>query len=392
MNNERLIRSLWKVCILLIVLIAILALIFKDNIERKPILIGFVGQLSGKQAELGVQERNGVEMEIENINMSGGIRGRKIQLIVRDDLGIPDKARSIDHELIKEGVVAIIGHTTTNQTLEGMKITNPAKVVLIGPTISSPQLSNMDDYFFSVYPSFKDSAEAFANYIYKHNCISNMDIIYDNNNTAYSKSYCTVFEEKYKSLGGNIATKVQFSSADKPDFTQLLLNLRQSSAEGLLIVASDSDTALIAQKSRLLCWNVPLFTSAWAQTRTLIINGGKAVEGIEIEQAYDLTSEVYTFSKFMNDYQTRFGYLPSFGASFGYEAAMVLKEALNKTDGSSRGLKQALTGIQNFKGLTDTFSINKFGDVKRPFYLNSVSNGKFIIVDKLASSSVEVKK
>ena len=78
--------------------------------------------------------------------------------------------------------VAIIGHATSAQTLAGLKVTNPANVLMIGPTVSTPELSGMDDYFFRVYPSFKNSAQTFAKYIYEINGINRIAIIYDKDN------------------------------------------------------------------------------------------------------------------------------------------------------------------------------------------------------------------
>ena len=67
-------------------------------------------------------------MAVEKINASGGIAGRKISLVIHDDLGIPKEAESGDDKLIKEGAIAIIGHATSAQTLAGLKVTNPANV------------------------------------------------------------------------------------------------------------------------------------------------------------------------------------------------------------------------------------------------------------------------
>lgn len=368
-------------------LIVILGCFFIKRKINKPIIVGFAAQLTGRQAELGVQERNGVQLAVEKINASGGIARRKIELIIRDDFGMPEKAQIVDRELIKEGAVAIIGHTTSEQTKAGLKVTNPANVVMIGPAIATPELSSLDDYFFRVYPSFEDGFQVFLRYIYEKMKITELAIIYDIDNCAYSKRYCKTFANKFQALGGNIAGEAKFSSASKPDFSPLLLKLRESKADGVLIIASDMDTAFIAQRARLMGWNIPLFTSSWAATENLIKNGGKAVEEIRFEQAYALGSQAITFNDFKVHYQARFGNTPSFGACLAYDAVMVLAAALKKTEGKAKGLKQALIETGDFVGLMGTFSFDKFGDVQRPFYLSTIRNGKFINIDRLPSSN-----
>lgn len=366
---------------LLVIGIAALAVILWAG--KKPILVGFVAQMTGKQAELGVQERNGVLLAVEKINANGGIDGRTIELMIRDDLGLPERARSADEELIKAGVVAIIGHATSGQAVSGLQVTNPARLVMISPTVSTPALSGLDDFFFRVYPTFKDSAQAFAEYIYKTDGLKRLAIIYDSDNAAYANTYSSVFSKKFTSLGGVIPGETGFSSAKRPDFYTLLDKLRSDKADGLLIVASDIDTALIAQKVRIMGWQIPLFTSAWAQTETLINNGGKAVDGMKLEQSYALSSQTPSFTEFKSAYQSRFGNPPSFGAAFSYEAAMVLSEALKKTGGRPDRLKDALLETRDFKGLMDNFSLDRFGDVQRPFYLSAIESGKFVIMGKL---------
>lgn len=356
---------------------------FYLRIQSKPVLIGVSAQLTGRQAELGVQVRNGIQLAADKINGSGGIHGKAIQLIIRDDYGIPEKAEEADEELIRSGVVAIIGHVTTAQTFAGLKVTNPAKIVMIGPNISTPELSGLDDYFFRIYPSFKKSAEAYAQYMHDQKHVNKIAILYDKDNRGYTETYRAMFAEKTNSLGMDISDEISFSSVSQPDFYPLIQKLHAKAPEGILVIASDVDTALIAQRIRLMGWDIPIFTTAWAQTETLIKNGGKAVEGMILEQSYALYSQSKKFMSFEDAYRNRFGSRPSFGAAYGYEALMVLAAALEKTDSKAAGLKNALIGIHNFPGLIDTFSMDPFGDVVRPFYISTIRNGKFVVLERL---------
>lgn len=378
-------NNLWVRFTMVLILIIILSYFLITVLNKKPILIGFVAQLSGSQSELGVQERNGVLLAVENINASGGIAGHKVELIIRDDFGTTYESPVVDRELINAGVVAIIGHATSTQTLAGLKVTDPAKVLMIGSTVSTPDLSGLKDYFFRVYPSFKDSAQAFTQYIYKKDNVKRLAIIYDNDNTTYSKSYSKAVTNKIKSLGGIVAGEVSFSSVTQPDFSPLLLKLRESKAQGLLIIASDMDTAIIAQRARLMGWKIPLYTSSWSPTQNLIDNGGQAVEGIKFEQAYALTSQSTTLLDFQNRYKSRFGNSSTFGAALAYDATMSLSLGLKKTIGKPEGLRQALIDTHNFSGLMGSFSFDEFGDVERPYYLSTIRNGKFVSLEKLTS-------
>ena len=170
----------------MIFLIGAIISIFVEHRKNQDIIIGFSAQLTGSQAELGVQERNGVQLAVEKINESGGIAGHKISLIIQDDLGTPKDAEIGDMELIKKGVVAIIGHATTSQTLAGLRVTNPKNVIMIGATVSAPELSGVDDYFIRVYPSFKNRAQSFTKFIHENKNLNKIAIIYDVDNLVYT--------------------------------------------------------------------------------------------------------------------------------------------------------------------------------------------------------------
>jgi branched-chain amino acid transport system substrate-binding protein len=364
-----------------VLLFGIAGLSFINCTGREPLRVGFVAQLTGVQAELGVQERNGVQIAVEEINATGSVAGRPIELIVRDDLGTPEGAQAADRELINAGVVAIIGHATSSQAIAGLAVTNPARVVMLSPTVSTPELSGRDDYFFRVAYSLVERARAVAQHIYQARHIKRIAVIYDTDNTAYSQSFSEAFAAKYQSLGGKVVTEVSFSSKAQQDFAPLVAQLRAGRPDGLLIIAADIDTALIAQRTRLTGWPVRLFTTAWAQTETLIHNGGKAVERLEIEVTNTVNNQSPGYLDFKNRYQSRFGQAPSFGAVFSYEAFKVLATGLQKTGGKAQGLPQALVGIKNFKGLNDTFSFDQYGDVIRPFYMGTIRGGKYADVE-----------
>lgn len=343
----------------------------------EPLRVGFVAQLSGVGAELGDQERNGAQLAVEEINAAGGVAGRQIDLIVKDDLGTREGAQAADRELVSSGAVAIIGHATSEQTIAGLAVTDPAHVLMLSPTASTPELSGRVDYFFRVAQALVLPRE-FARRIGADRRLQRISVIYDKDNRAYSEGYLRAFLDAYQSRGDMSVAHVSFSSKAKPDFTPLVAQLRASRPDGLLIIASDIDTALIAQRTRLLGWMIPMFTTAWAQTQTLIDNGGRALEGMEIELASSYTSQTPRCLEFKTHYQARFGLTPSFGAVFSYEATEVLAVALKSTGGKAKGLPQALVSIKDFQGLGDTLSFDRYGDVRRPIHFGVIRNGRFV--------------
>jgi len=366
----------WRTIIGLSITALFMALLSGCLVQR-PIQVGFSGELTGRNADLGVQGRNGAQLAVERINAEGGIAGRPLELLVRDDLGTPEGAQTADRKLIDAGVVAIIGHMTSGQSMAGVAVTNEAGIVLLSPTTSTPALSGRKDFFFRVNPVNALAARTMADHIYRTRGLARVAVICDDDNASYTLVYLDAFVGAYETLGGQITGKAHFSSAQKPDFRPLVDQLQHDQPEALLIITSDVDAALIAQQARLAEWDVPLFAAGWAQTEALLQNGGTAVEAMDLVINYDLNNETPALRAFQRRYRERFGRESSFAAAQSYEAMLLLAASLEKTDGDAETLPQALVTTE-IEGLIGPLSLDAYGDVVRPQFLVTVQDGAFV--------------
>jgi len=359
-------------------LIAVFFLLFLSSCgSREPIRVGFVAGLSGPNAALGVDGRDGALLAVEKINSEGGVNGRPIELIIRDDLGTPDGAVAADDELINtEGVSAIIGHMTSGTMMAAWPRVKDSGVVFLSPTVSTPQLSGIRDNFFRLIPVNSANAKKLADYAFTDLSIENVAIFFDKDNAAFTDTYRYGFSEQFTSNGGNILLEYEFSSSSAPDFKPVLADLKRQEPDGIFIIASAVDTALVAQQVRLLDMDVQLLTSNWALTEDLIENGGQAVDGIIAVVANDENNQSPAYLDFSNRFQERFGHKPTFAAGYGYEAVLVLANAYQLDD--DHGLVDALLKTNNFPGLNGNISFDTFGDVIRNLYLIAVRDGKFV--------------
>jgi branched-chain amino acid transport system substrate-binding protein len=349
----------------------------------KPIQIGFTAELTGKQNELAVNMRNGVQLAVEDINASGGINGRQIELLIEDDLGTLEGAREAENKLIDAGVVAIVGHLTSEQTVEGYQVAESRGTVLISATSSTALLSDKKDLFFCTTPSTLFLGEEFAKYIYLDRDLSSLAIIYDEDNAAYSVSLAEAFTDSLIQEGGQVTTQVVFSGRTISDFIPYVYSLRLSNPDAVLIIASPLNTGIIAQQIRLQNWTIPLFTAPWARGEEMLRNGGNAVEGLELIIAFDSDAPNPKLKAFNAHYLDRFAQEPAFTATYGYEVIQVLAAALSLTHGDPDGLAEALTSLSDIPTLTSTVTINEYGDILRPLFIQSVMDGHFVTIKRI---------
>ena len=361
--------------------IFLLGLIF-GCVPPAPIRIGFAAELSGKQSEPGMHLRNGVQMAVEELNAAGGIAGRRIELQVEDDLGTPEGATAAETHLADAGVVAVVGHYTSNQTLEGMAVAQQRGIPLISGTASASVLSGKKDLFFRTIVDSDFMGRVFARYIRQRRGLAQAAIVYDLDNNTYAEPMVKSFTEIFQALGGSITNQVSFSAAATTDVTPLVNALRAARPDGLLIIASPANTAIISQAVRLNQWDVALFSSSWGQGDALIQNGGSAVEGMEIIIAIDINDPSEKLQTFKSNYQKKFNRAPIFTAVEGYETMLLLAAALKSTAGEAKGLPAALTQLSNFQGLSGPVQLDAYGDAVRPIFIQQVRNRAFITIGK----------
>jgi len=351
------------------VLLLLLTALSSACVPRPPIRIGFAGELTGHSADLGVEGRNGVQLAVEEINAAGGIEGRRLDLLVANDANQPLRAQQADQWLIDNGVFAILGHMTSAQTLAGAATAEGGQVLMLSPTASTSQLSGQRDLFFRMAPATTLQAAALAEYVYTQRGLRTIIILADRSDAAYALDFGETFASRFSDLGGKTAAFLTFNSHNEHYLEAVVHQVHAGQADGILLVASAQDTSALAQFLRLNGFTQPLFASTWAGTGTLIRNGGRAVEGMDVLSLYDPNSNAPRYRAFQRTYRQRFGHTPSFAALYAYETTGLLAQALRLSHAQPDALPDAMRQIRQFSGLSDKVLLDDFGDAWRPVYI-----------------------
>jgi len=344
--------------------------------KENPIKVGFVGGLTGRLSDLGTAGRNGVILAVEDINSRGGINGRSVELITKDDKQDPEEALRVDRELIDEGVVAIIGHMTSAMSMAVLPFMNKEKVLMISPTTSTNKVTGIDDYFIRMMPPNKSETDHLARHAFKIMGLKTMAAIYDLSNRDYTEGYLNNFRDEFEGLGGKVIHVETFTSGKDVDFVKLAYLLLKPDPDGVLIVTGGLDAAMISQRVRMTGLKSPIFSCGWAMTADLIHDGGPSVEGVVFSQLLNRESRQKTYLEFRKRFEERFGEAPNFAAAHGYEAALALFKALSKSLDMEK-LKDTILQQHTFEGVQGSFEVDKYGDPQRKRFLITVENGQF---------------
>ncbi len=345
-----------------------------------PVLLGFVGGLSGRVADLGISGRNGAILAVEDINSAGGVNKRKVKLVVMDDKQDGQTAEQVVNQLIDQEVVAIIGHMTSSMSMQTIPIVNEKKIIMMSPTTTTTYLSKKDDYFYRVSSTTKSYATKMARYLFDTLTIRNVAVVYDSRNKAYTESWLGDFRKEFENSGGRIASAVTFHSGPDVHLFDVVKQALIPGVEALVISAGAMDAAMLCQQVSKMGENITIAASEWAATEKLLELGGAAVEGVIVSQFFDRNNTAPIYVKFRQDYKKRFGNEPGFASVNSYDAVNVVFEAMKKQK-SGKLLKESIEQIVEYKGVQGPVKIDRYGDADRKTFLSVVENGEFIVAE-----------
>jgi branched-chain amino acid transport system substrate-binding protein len=377
-----------KLFFLLPLLVPVSAYLF-FGCSRQAILIGYAAELTGIQSEIGVQGRNGAALAVEDINSRGGIAGRRLELLVRDDGTTPEEAVNTTAELVEAGALAIIGHVTSTKTMASLPYLDRLGIPMVTPTASSPRLEGASPLLFRMNSSIDEGAVIIAQYLFEQSLSTTMVPLIDEDNLALSIPFTEAFAERFRSLGGIVEEPIAFSSRTRPPWERLAGQVFDYRPEGVLIIANAVDTAAFASalQNRYTGGKAlerpQLISTGWAYNTSVLHLGGGAVEGmLFIDSFSESVSEDPAWIAFSNRYHTRFGAPASFAAAQGYNAVLFLARGLEANRGKKSGLPEKLRDIREFEGVWQKISMSRTGEAIRPFYLSVIKNGTFVLIDE----------
>lgn len=342
--------------------------------SSEPVKIGLIAGLTGRVADLGVAGRDGALLAIERQNKQGGIDGRPVELVIRDDRHDKETCRQAVNELIEEEVDAIVGPMTSSMAMVIVPEINRYNIPTIAPTVSTAILAHKDDFFFRVIAVSSLAALHSAEHAYKVKGYRRLFVIYDKSNIAYAEPWFTTLKNQFESYGDGIVEVMGYVSKTGYDFLGLAKEIKRKKMDCLVILANSLDSALLAQQLSKVEMDVPLMASEWSLTDKLIEYGGKTVEGMEVFHSFDPNSNDQAYKEFSVRFQKRFGYEADFASAYAYTATTILLRALKKGRGPHY-IKQFILNGSQFDGLQGTIRFDRYGDAIRQYSLLKIRNG-----------------
>lgn len=350
--------------------------------DNSAITLGFLGGLSGRATDLGGTARNGMQLAVEEVNAKGGIHGKLVEMIIKDDKQDPETARQATQELVRAGVNAIIGPVTSTIAVSVADIVNDAGILMLGVTVTTNELSDINDQFIRMLSPTSVYADTFARYLFSDRKIHSYAVIYDLGNRAYTESWVSDFSRRFKALGGIETAAETFTSGDTDSLMRSAQKVLAQPCDMVILVANSVDAAMLAKLVREAKPDQALSTSEWAGTERLIELGGRYVEGALVQQNLDRESQDADFQNFREAFVRRFNQEPGFAGMLAYNGThLVLKSIQEK--GPDQTLRDYILDKSVFPGIQGPTRFNKFGDASAKTYVTEIREGRFKVIKQL---------
>ncbi len=361
--------------------------------SSNEIVIGEYGSLTGATATFGQSTKKGIEMAVDAINQSGGVLGKKLRIVIEDDQGKPDEAQTVVTKLInKDGVVAILGEIASSNSLAAAPVCQGSRIPMVSPGSTNPKVTAQGDYIFRV--CFIDPFQGLVMAKFAANTLKLKKVaILRDIKSDYSVGLADFFKANFSKLGGTIATDISYSQGDK-DFTAQLTAIKAQNPDGVFVPGYYTEVGLIARQARKLGITVPLMGGDGWDSSKLWEIGGEALNGCYYSNHYSVDDPNLILQKFVKDYKAKYGStgdsLPDAMAALGYDAALVLADAMKRA-GSSRpdSVRAALAQTKGFMGVTGNTTLDSNRNAVKPAVVLEVKvdekgNGRNVFKETVA--------
>jgi branched-chain amino acid transport system substrate-binding protein len=325
------------------------------GMAAEPIKIGVSGPFTAGSAPMGVSMRDGVRLAAAEINAKGGVLGRQIQLVERDDEAKNERGVQVAQELInKEHVAATVGYINTGVALASQRFYQQAQIpvmnnVATGSIVTKQFAHEPQNYIFRNSANDTIQSSMIVQEAIDRRKFKKVAILADSTN--YGQLGRADLVKALEAKGVKPVTEEKYNIGDV-DMTAQLLKAKQAGAEVVLTYGIGPELAQIANGMEKLNWHVPIVGSWTLAMANFIDNAGKNGEGTRMPQTFIQDPNNAKRKAFIDAYVKAYnppgGRMPSaVSAAQGYDSLYLLAAAI-KQAGSTEGPKIA-AALENLK-------------------------------------------
>ena len=347
--------------------------------QAVTVRIGLAAPLTGPQAHIGVDIKNGAQLAIDDLN-SGGVEigGKKaaFELIADDDEANPTKATTVAQKLVDAKVAAVVGHFNSGASIPASKIYSDAGIPQISPASTNPKYTEQGfKTTFRVVAHDNQQGPTLAKFSTENLHAKRVAVMDDS--TAYGQGLADAFEATIKAGGVDIVAREHTSDKDT-DFTAILTKIKGRKPDLLMFGGIDPQAGPMVKQMAALGIKAKFIGGDGIQTPNFIKIAGEDAEGVMASTPGLPMTQMPGGKAFLARYKAKFNLEVELYAPMAYDAVMVFVDAMKRAGSTDPARFLPEIGKTSYQGVIGPIAFDEKGDLKNgPITVYIVKGGKW---------------
>ena len=349
-----------------------------SGFSQQTIKIANIVELSGGGATAGTNFKNGVELAVKEINASGGILGKKIELTTNDTQSNPGVAKGLTQKAVDQDVFAIFGPVFSGSIMVSMAESRRAEI----PNFTGGEAASITEqgnpYVFRTSFTQATAMPKVARYMSDTAKLKSVAVIYVNND--FGKGGLDAIKKALDKSPTKVVAEIS-TDAGQVDFSAAVLKAKQSNADAVFAYSNEEESARILRELRKQGWTKPIIGETTLTGQKVIELAGDAANGAIAHVGLTVDAPLPAVRAFRAKFEKEYKYTSDHNGMKGYSGMYTLKSAIEKVGKLDR--KAVAAAMHTLKvsaakepGVLMDVSFDGKGDLDRESFMVEVKNGK----------------
>ena len=319
----------------------------------------------------GTQIKRAIELAVEEINKGGGIDGKEVKLVFKDDSANGARGVAMAQELVADkNVVAVIGHANSVVSVASARVYD-GNVAAVSPSSSSPDLSGVSPWVFRTINSDSLNGVELAKFATRRGH-KRAALMYEND--SFGRGLTTVFKRAFE---GQVVSVDPISAATR-DFEPYVAYYKKAKPDIVFVVGTEGSGVAFIKEARRQQLDAELLGSdGWSGVTV----GGPPMDGVVIGAPFSADSPRPQAQKFVVAFKAKYNTSPDGFAACAYDAVMLVARAIREVGPDRQKVRDWLASMRDdYDGVTGRFKLGANGDpLGKTVVMTRMKNGAFVV-------------
>lgn len=353
--------------------------------QAQPIKIFNVVELSGTGATAGTMFKSGIELAVKDVNASGGILGRKLEVTNMDTQTNPGIAKALVVRAIDDGAFAIYGPVFSGSILISQTETRRAEIPNFTAAAGALVTQQGSPYIFRTGLTQVNSMPKAARYIARNLKVKKIAVLFVNND--FGKPGRDAIVSALKTHGVEVVADIS-TEAGQLDFSAPIIKVKQAGAEAVFVYLNEEESARAVRELRKQGWDKPIVGDVTLLSQKVIDLAGDAANGVVGHSEMSADAPIAGVKMVRDKFVKEYNFIPDHNGIKGYQGVYMLKAAIQKVGKFDRvAVAKQLHGmtikVADEPGVLMDVTFDDKGDIDRESFLIEIKGGKPVVKEVL---------